>query len=730
MMCRKTIYLISFILVLNMVLISPALAGPVGIWKFEEGTGTIANDSSGNGRHGTLLGTPEWVSGPDGFGGALAFNPDGCTGVDCGIFDPTNGTGQFTVALWAFWDGTGTYQHFITKSNEWGADTMMFQIELWGAHTEATYTDRIGISYAPAGSVPFSIMPRNEWVHLALTFDGSNAILYLNGVDEEGPKPFSIGPNIDAMVEIGYTSTSPSGIYRTFQGTLDEVCIYGFPLSEQEIQAVMAGGLIQSGTASLPKPGNRAVDVSQDATLSWMAGDFAVTHDLYLGTVFDDVNDAGRDNDPNGVLVSQNQQGTTYEPPELLEFGQSYYWRIDEFNDQEPNSPWKGDVWNFTVINYFTVDNFENYTDYPPDDIFSKWKDGYGIDENSALVGYDAPDIDAGEHFVETSIVHGGQQSMPYFYNNIGPATYSEAEYALSSGQDWTREGVEVLSIWFMGHPEYLGGFVEDPAGTYTVTGSGVDIWDISDQFHFAFKNLNGATKIIAKIDSVGQTDPFAKAGVMIRDSLDADSTYAAVFVTPESGIRFQYRNAAGGITDRQFVDGLIAPQWVRLERTSGGLLRAYYSADGTAWERFNLIQVTMSMPVYAGLAVTSHNIDLACDAVFSEVSFPDTTVEPDWTDLDVGMLSNEPEPMYVTVTDGGGTAATVYYDDPNASLIKDWTQWNIPLTNFSDQGVALTDVGKLAIGFGGADNPQPGGSGLVFIDDIRLYLLRESAEE
>jgi hypothetical protein len=729
-MFRKTIYLISFILALGIVLTSVAQAGPVGFWKFEEGTGTIANDSSGNGHHGTLLGTPEWVSGPEGFGGALAFNPDRCTGVDCGIFDPTNGTGQFTVALWAFWDGTGTDQHFLSKSNEWGADTMMFQVELWGEHTDANYTDRIGISYAPAGSVPFSIMPKNEWVHLALTFDGTNAILYLNGVDEEGPKPFSIGPNIDAMVEIGYTSTRPSGNYRIFHGTLDEVCIYGFPLSEQEVQAVMAGGQIQSGTASLPKPGNQAVEVRQDAVLSWMAGDFAVTHDVYLGTVFDDVNDAGRDNDPNGVLVSQNQEVTTYEPLDLLEFGQSYYWRVDEFNDPEPNSPWKGDVWSFTVINYFTVDDFESYTDYPPDDIYSKWKDGYYIDENGALIGHDAPDIDAGEHFVETSIVHGGKQSMPYFYNNIGAVTYSEAQYAFSSGQDWTREGVEILSIWFKGYPAYLGSFVEAPAGTYTMTGSGVDIWDIADEFHFAFKEISGAAKIIARVDSISETDPWAKAGVMIRDSLDADSTYAAVLVTPENGIRFQYRNTAGGITDRQFVEGITAPQWVRLERTAGGLVRAYYSADGTTWERFNLIQVSISTPMYIGLAVTSHNAELACEAVFSNVSFPDTSVDAQWTDRDVGMLSNEPEPMYVTVVDGSGTAATVYYDDPDASLIRDWTEWNIPLTDFSDQGIVLTDISKLAIGFGGADNPQPGGSGLVFFDDIRLYLPREAAEE
>ncbi len=88
-------------------------------------------------------------------------------------------------------------------------------------------------------------------------------------------------------------------------------------------------------------------------------------------------------------------------------------------------------------------------------------------------------------------------------------------------------------------------------------------------------------------------------------------------------------------------------------------------------------------------------------------------------------MLSNDSQPMYVTVGDSSGTAASVYHDDPNATQIDTWTQWNIALKEFGDVGVVLTDVSKLTIGFGGADNPQPGGSGLVYFDDIRLYLPR-----
>ncbi len=91
-------------------------------------------------------------------------------------------------------------------------------------------------------------------------------------------------------------------------------------------------------------------------------------------------------------------------------------------------------------------------------------------------------------------------------------------------------------------------------------------------------------------------------------------------------------------------------------------------------------------------------------------------------------MLSNEAEPMYVTVGDGSGATATMYHDDPNATLIDTWTQWNIDLQAFADQGVVLTDVSNLAIGFGDKDNPQPGGSGLVFFDDIHLYRPTEPA--
>jgi hypothetical protein len=475
----------------------------------------------------------------------------------------------------------------------------------------------------------------------------------------------------------------------------------------------MAGGEILSSAAALPKPTNRATEVPQDAVLSWMAGDYADTHDVYFGTVFDDVNDASRDNDPNSVLVSQNQDVTTYEPPGLFGFAQSYYWRVDEFNDLDPNSPWKGNVWSFKVINYFIVDDFEDYTDFSPNIIYEVWMDGWEEPTNGSTVGY--PDPPAAEQ----DIVHGGKQSMPFLYDNSGTANYSEAERPFSPAQDWTREDVGILSLWFRGHPAYVGGFTEGPTGTYTMVASGEDIWGNSDQFHFAWKEHSGAASIIAKVESVENTHGFAKAGVMIRDTLEADSANATLLITPENGVRFQFRNTAGGITDRFFEEGITAPQWVKLERTVGGLVRAYYSADGSTWTQLNLTTVAMNTPMYIGLALTSHDTALTCEAKFSNVTSDGTG---QWVNQDIGMLSNEAEPMYINVGDGSGTAATVYHANPDATLINTWTEWNIPLTDLSNQGVVLTDVSKLAIGFGSVDNPQPGGSGMMFFDDIRLY--------
>jgi hypothetical protein len=97
------------------------------------------------------------------------------------------------------------------------------------------------------------------------------------------------------------------------------------------------------------------------------------------------------------------------------------------------------------------VDNFEGYNDYPPNEIWATWIDGWGVPTNGAIVGYPNPNWGAGEHYVETTIVHGGAQSMPFFYDNTGGAAYSEGQRTFAISQDWTATSAQTLGLWFYG---------------------------------------------------------------------------------------------------------------------------------------------------------------------------------------------------------------------------------------------------------------------------------------
>ncbi|MBN2314106.1 MAG: LamG domain-containing protein [Sedimentisphaerales bacterium] len=459
-----------------------------------------------------------------------------------------------------------------------------------------------------------------------------------------------------------------------------------------------------------PTPGT-IVSLHAATPFGWTPGEGAVQHDLYLGTEEADVNDADT-TDTTGIYQGRLNM-PIYTPTDALELGQTYYWRVDEIVGTTIH---KGSVWSFTILDYLPIDDFEGYTDddLAGEAIWQTWIDGYGVDENGAQVGYLMPP------YAERTIVHGGSQSMPFIFNNTSPSLNSEVVMTLDTQRDWTEQGVKALSLWFRGYPPPFGDFMESPAGTFTMTGEGADIAGTSDQFHFAWKEATGAVEIVAKINSIQNTHSAAKAGVMIRNTLDADSAHVMVAVTPGSGVWFGYRNGAGqDITDTTQAD-ITAPQWVKLERTVGGMIRAYYSADGATWTQIGTTStVTMSLPLYIGLAVTSHNSGVPCEAVFSNVTNSGTG---QWANQDIGLVNNDSQPMYIAVASGNGATATVYYDDPEATLISNWTNWNIDVRDFSDQGVDLTDVGSMTIGVGDKSTPSSGAMGTVFIDDIGLY--------
>jgi hypothetical protein len=425
--------------------------------------------------------------------------------------------------------------------------------------------------------------------------------------------------------------------------------------------------------------------------------------------------------DTTGIYQGRQDLGNESFSP-ALEIMQTYYWRVDEVNTDGTIS--KGRVWRLTVADNLVVDDFESYTDTAPDEIFATWIDGYGSDTNGALISS-----------IETGIVHGGSQSMPFSYDNN--MKYSEATMTLIDPRDWAQQDIGVLSLWYRGYAASVGGFAEDPAGTYTMTASGADIWGQADEFHFAFKQLGfGPCTIIAKVESVDLTNNWAKAGVMVRDTLDAGSKFAAVYITPTNddgtatnGCRFQARLEAdvdavsdtSVATDEQ--KAITAPYWVKLERGMAPLYNGFYSLDGVTWVpmSWNPQIIPTDGDDYVGLALTSHDAALTCEAVFSNVEITGT-VGADWANQDIGITSNAREPMYVSIANQISPAVAVYNDDPNASTTDTWTEWIINLQDFAAQGVDLTDVDRISIGFGDKDNVQAGGSGMVYFDDIRLY--------
>jgi len=191
-----------------------------------------------------------------------------------------------------------------------------------------------------------------------------------------------------------------------------------------------------------PQPESGATDVDVDLVLSFRAGREAAEHNVYISTDEQAVIDS---NVPVSI-VTEAQDG-----PISLDLGETYYWKVNEVNMAETPTMLEGDIWNFSTHEFFVVDGFEDYNDWPPDEIWFSWVDGYGVPANGATVGYPAPDFLAGENYVETAIVHGGDQSMPFFYSNTGTAAYSEGERTFAVPQDWTKAGIQTLVLYFHG---------------------------------------------------------------------------------------------------------------------------------------------------------------------------------------------------------------------------------------------------------------------------------------
>ena len=308
------------------------------------------------------------------------------------------------------------------------------------------------------------------------------------------------------------------------------------------------------------------------------------------------------------------------------------------------------------------------------------------------------------------------------------------SELAIDTVADLTAGGlVSDVMLSLVGNgpppPDEGGVAVDDVNGIYEVTGSGNDVWANSDQFHYVYMNLTGDGEISARVVSNGTgSNNWAKGGVMIRETNDADSKHMIMGLTGSEGggICFQGRvDTAGGSTSYHGDVTAEPPHWVKLTR-EGNAITAYHSADGVDWALFedsspdgghsNPIDLVMQDKVLVGLFVTSHasgetrtytidNVDIQGDVDMVIVN----------QDIGIG-VGNTPAPIYAALEDSTGAVATVPYPFPDATMIELQRNWTIPLSDF--EGVDPTAAAKFIVGVG---DGEAGGTGSITVSDIKV---------
>ena len=361
-MCKRLTCLTLIVLVLSLA--AGTSAELMVQWNLDEGSGTVASDTSGNGRDGTFTGAPQWVAGHSS-AGALHFDGVDDFAVHSLGQDQTFAT--FSVAFWVKADTLGQ-PNFAAAFSSYFPNTSGFQIDVDGG-SPGNY--RLNPN-AAAGRTVFGAATL-DWTHLTLTADGTSANLYYNGtwassvtlVDNDLVfNQFAIGVNRNRN--------------WWFACTIDDLRVYDHILSEAEIMGAMEGK--PWPFAFGPNPEDGFMLEAAWANISWQPGQLAVSHDVYLGESFEDV-DAGAE----GTFVG-NQSAPNlvvgfpgFPLPEGLVPGTTYYWRIDEVNEADPNSPWKGDVWSFFIPpkTAYSPDPADGAEFVDPNAIFT-WTGGFG----------------------------------------------------------------------------------------------------------------------------------------------------------------------------------------------------------------------------------------------------------------------------------------------------------------------------------------------------------------
>jgi hypothetical protein len=431
--------------------------GLVGYWRFNEGNGTTVYDSSPYENHGTIT-SPVWIT------EAAPVVPP----VVASSPNPGNNAilADTWVSLsWRAGDGAASQDIYFGENlndvDEGAGDTFRGnQIATFfvvgfpgfpypdGLITGTTYYWRIdeveadGTTKHKGDVWSFTVPPKTAYLpdpaNGAQSVDSEPVLKWTEGFGSKLHYVY-FGDNFDDVNNAA--GALPQGTMTFTPGALKMAKTYYWRVDEFDILTTHKGDVwsfTTEGAVEALDPADGAVGVTQTPVLTWSPGVFGASHEVYFGS-----DAASLDLKSSGNLGSEN-----YEPG-LLEWNTTYYWRVDEANNTNADSPWTGPLWSFTTANFLIIDDFESYNDLDPTDpasnrIFLVWLDGFDNPAiNGSIVGHTDPP------FVEQTIVHGGLQSMPFAYDNaVGK---SEATLTLTSNHDWTVKGINTLTIWHRG---------------------------------------------------------------------------------------------------------------------------------------------------------------------------------------------------------------------------------------------------------------------------------------
>jgi len=719
-MCKNLVFLATLAILVGIGLPAQGQDGLVGYWKFDEASGTTAADMAGGDNDGTLIGDGlVWSAGK--FGGALLFPGDP---IDARVQYPTTGmsvTGG-TVAMWGLLtdpqpETDGRYFYGHTTQPQFSD---RIQIYLQEGTTPSRLLD-IGLGGAHALDVDIVELPIEQWLHVALTWDNGSYAVYLDGEEVSSGTYSGLGA-LHPTADIGNDGSSAP--YEAFGGLLDEVKLYDRGLSAVEVLSAMAGEPFPFASGPTPKDG--AINFDTWVTMMWRAGEFAVSHDIYIGNDYDAVNDATRDSD----IYQGNQAATMlivgfpgYPYPEGLVPGTTYYWRIDEVNEANPDSPWKGSIWSFSL---------------PPKTAYDPVPaDGSGIAETTVTLMWTAG--------------YGAKLHTVYFVDDYD--TIANATVGIPAGTTSYDPGaLEAEKIYYWRVDEF------DGAGTYQG-----DVWTFTTPGAVGNPQPAHGEADVTMATVLSWTPADNAASHEVYLGLDKDAVRNADTTSPEyKGSRtLGAESYDAGLLEANGtyywrVDEVYAGNTVKgpvWNFTVGAYLLVEdfesYTDDDVAgeaiWQHWidgfgvadNGAQVGYLMPPYAEQTVVhggaqSMPLMYVNDAgVTNSEATLTLTDRRDWTAAGVSELSlwirggssNAADPLYVSIANSAGAPAVVANADPSAATASIWTEWRIALQAFTDQGINLSNVNQIAVGMGtNSGSAGVGGSGTLFVDDIRLY--------